>query len=147
LLSFAAGSLVHYYFDRFSKKIRILERVLLITLVPFFFVNMGLHFKEGLSHVDPGILFIVIIIAALGQIVGVFITQPITKLRPKQLYLLGWGMNAKGSVELAIAHIVLVVGLLPISLYSSVVIMVIVTSISFQVVMFSMVRSNPGIMD
>jgi Kef-type K+ transport system membrane component KefB len=147
LLAFFAGIGVHYTFDRFSKKIKILEKLLLILVVPFFFVNMGMHFGWQSLGIDYKILLIVIVTAAAGQLIGTILTKPITKLRLKQLYLIGWGMNSKGAVELAIAFIALQVGLLPVNLYSALVITALVSTILFQIIIFRMVKRNPTIMD
>ena len=56
-------------------------------------------------------------------------------------------MNSKGLVELAIAYLAFQLGLLPISLYSALVVTAVVTTLVFQVVIFSMIKNNPGIMD
>jgi len=147
LVSLFAGMLVHIKYDRLSQSVQMVEKFLLNAVVPFFFVNMGILFSSGIEHVSIIILLITIITASAGQIVGVFLTKSVTKLRAKQLYLLGWGMNSKGAVELAIAYIALNAGLLTKSLYSSIVIMVIITTFLFQIIIFKTVKKNPGIMD
>lgn len=147
LLAFFAGMMAHYSLNRFSAKLKRIERLLLFTLVPFFFVNMGIKFDFHSLKLDPWILLVVLLTATLSQIIGVFLTKPITKLRLKQLFLVGWGMNSKGAVELAIAYIALNIGLLPPTLYSSLVVTALVSTILFQIIIFRMVKKNPGIMD
>ncbi len=147
LLAFFAGIAVHYVFNRFSQKVKILEKSLFILVVPFFFINVGMHFNLQSLKIDYRILLIVIITATAGQIIGTILTKPITKLKWKQLYLVGWGMNSKGAVELAIAFIALQVGLLPVNLYSALVLTALTTTILFQIIIFRMVKRNPTIMD
>ena len=147
LLAFFAGIAVHYVFNRFSQKVKILEKSLFILVVPFFFVNMGMHFNLQSLKMDYRILLIVIITATAGQIIGTILTKPITKLKWKQLYLVGWGMNSKGAVELAIAFIALQVGLLPVNLYSALVLTALTTTILFQIIIFRTVKQDPTIMD
>lgn len=147
ILAFFAGMAVHYVFDRFSQKVKILEKSLLILVVPFFFVNMGMHFNLQSLKMDYRILLIVIITATAGQMIGTILTKPITKLKWKQLYLVGWGMNSKGAVELAIAFIALQVGLLPVNLYSALVLAALTTTILFQITIFRTVKQDPTIMD
>lgn len=146
VLAFAFGMFVHYRFDRFSRQVKTLERALLVLIVPFFFVNLGIHFDLMALQLDWKILLIVVLTAIISQIVGVFLTKPITRLRNKQLFLLGWGMNSKGAVELAIAYIGLQVGLLPVNLYSALVISSLTSTIIFQLIIFNMVRHNPRVM-
>lgn len=146
LLAFGVGVYVHYKFDRFSKEIRLLEKILLIVAVPFFFVNLGIHFDILSLSLDPRILIIIIITATAGQILGVMLTRPLTHLEYKQLFLIGWGMNSKGAVELAIAFIALSVGLLPAVLYSSLVVASLVSTIIFQIIIFRMIKRYPKIM-
>ena len=147
LLAFFLGAAVHYIFDRFSESIKIIEKWLLILVVPFLFVNMGINFSWIALKVNYLVLLLVIIIATSGQLLGTFLTKPITKLRPKQLWLVGWGMNSKGAVEIAIAFIALQIGLLSVVLYSSLIVTALVTTIFFQIIIFRMVRKNPAIMD
>lgn len=147
IMAFILGIVVHYNFNRFTSKVKIFENFLLLAVVPFFFLDMGLAFNASYKFIDIKILLIVIITAAAGQLLGVFITKPITKFSLKQLWLLGWGMNSKGAVELAIAYIALHLGILPIGLYSSIVVVTIVSTLTFQVVIFRMVEKDPSIMD
>ncbi|MEA3450243.1 MAG: cation:proton antiporter [Patescibacteria group bacterium] len=146
LISFFAGIFVHYHLNRFSRSVKRLEKFLLYILVPFFFVNMGAKFDFGVLALDWHIVLIVIITATAGQILGVYLTKPITKLSGKQLFLVGWGMNSKGAVELAIAYIALTIGLLPAVLYSSLVVTALVSTMLFQVIFFYMVKKYPRIM-
>ncbi|MCK5416794.1 cation:proton antiporter [Candidatus Parcubacteria bacterium] len=147
VLMFFLGMGVHAVFDRFTLRIKIVEYILLFSIVPFFFVEMGIHFNNSIGSINLWILLVVMIVSMTGQMVGVFFAGPIIKLRPKQLYLLGWGMNAKGAVELAIALIAFKLSLITAELYSSLLITVLVSTILFQIVIFRMVKNNPKIMD
>ncbi|MFH0891357.1 MAG: cation:proton antiporter [Candidatus Falkowbacteria bacterium] len=147
LAAFFIGILVHCLFNRENRHLKRLENILLATVVPFLFVNIGLNFNLSSFSVDIPILVLVIVTATVGQIFGVFLTRPITKLSWRQLWLVGWGMNAKGAVELAIAYIALTVGILPTNLYSALVVTTLVTTTMFQVVIFRMVKKYPGIMN
>ncbi|MFH1822669.1 MAG: cation:proton antiporter [Patescibacteria group bacterium] len=147
ILAFFAGMVVHYIFNRFSKGVKTVEKLILYLIVPFFFINLGLNIDIYSIVVDYKILIIVLLTATIGQILGVILTKPITKLSFKQLFLVGWGMNSKGAVELAIAFVALQIGLLPVNLYSSLVITALISTILFQVIIFKMVKKNPRIME
>jgi Kef-type K+ transport system membrane component KefB len=145
--AFFSGIVVHVFFNRYSNKIKIIEKFLLIFIVPLFFINLGLSFDLESLRIDYKILFIVIVVSAIGPLLGSFLTKPITKLRLKQLFLVGWGMNSKGVVELAIAFAAFQAGILPVNLYSALVITALVSTFLFQIIIFKMVRRDPGIMN
>lgn len=147
LVSFLLGIFVHYYFDRYNAKIKIIESLLLIFIVPLFFINLGLSFNLNSLKVDFSILFIVLVVSTAGQLLGTFLSKPISKLKFKQLFLVGWGMNSKGVVELAIAFVAFQAGILPVNLYSALVVTALVSTILFQIIIFKMVRKYPGIMN
>lgn len=147
LIAFFLGTLVHYLFDRYTEGIKILEKALLVGVVPFFFIEIGLNFHVNNSDFSLPLLFAVVATAISGQIIGVMLTKPIIKLSFKQLFLVGWGMNSKGAVELAIAYVALQIGLVPHNLYSALVVTALVSTILFQVIIFAMVKKNKRIMN
>ena len=107
---------------------------------------MGLNFDLSSLTLQPFLFFIVFFTATCGQILGVFLTKPITGLRSRQLFLIGWGMNSKGAVELAIGYIALTLGLLPVELYSALVLTALISTVMFQIIIFRMVKKYPKIM-
>ena len=146
IISFFIGVVVHKFIGRETKKIHYLEKFLLIFIVPFFFIAMGLYFALQSITLNPWILIIVIIVAISGKILGSLFSKPLTKLKLKQLYLVGWGMNSRGAVELAIAFTAFKVGLLDNNTYSSLIIMALVTTLIFPFFIRRMIQKNPGIM-
>jgi len=147
VVSFFLGMFAHHLFGRFEKSVKYVERGLLFFFVPFFFVEMGVYFNGGLSKINFLVLLAVIITSIVGQMLGVFLVGSIIKLRPRQQYLLGWGMNSKGAVELAIASIALNIGLINYVLYSSLVVTVLVSTFLFQIIIMRTVKANPDIMN
>jgi len=147
IFSFFIGILIHKYMGREKYGIAYIEKSLLFFIVPFFFISMGLHFNFQSLILNPLILLLIIIIAIIGKILGVLLTKPFIKLDLKQLYLIGWGMNSRGAVELAIAFIGFKIGLLDIHIYSSLIIMALVTTLLFPIFFRNMVKKYPNIMD
>jgi Kef-type K+ transport system membrane component KefB len=124
----------------------IINATKLITLafvVPFFFVNIGLNFNYGYLAGGLTLLLGAIIIAFLGKIVGTIIVKPFSQLSLKQLYLIGWGMNSRGAVELVIALLALNHGLITQEVFSSLVAMAIITTLVFPFVLQHEIRKNP----
>lgn len=146
IASFGLGIYAHYRFDRYSFAIKRLERFLFVLVIPFFFVAMG-HYINQIEIVNFTIIILILFGSLFSQMLGVYITKPFTKLRPKQLYLVGWGMNSKGLVELVIAFVALQLNIIDLSLYSAIVISSFILTLCFQLIIFKMVKNSPEIMD
>ncbi|MGD9347950.1 MAG: cation:proton antiporter, partial [Candidatus Aminicenantes bacterium] len=99
--AFFLGILVHRIMGREKLAVRKIEKFLLAFLIPFFFISMGIHFSFQSLFLNPWLLLLVICLAISGKIAGSLIAKPLTQLSWKQLYLVGWGMNSRGAVELA----------------------------------------------
>jgi Kef-type K+ transport system membrane component KefB len=69
------------------------------------------------------------------------------KLSFRQLYLIGWGMNSRGAVELVIALLALNYGLLTQEVFSALVAMAIITTLVFPFVLQREIKKNPSAMD
>jgi Kef-type K+ transport system membrane component KefB len=147
ILSFFFGVFVHREIGRHKSVIPQTENIVTHLLVPFFFVSMGIQFSLESLIVDPFLLILTISVAVAGKMLGSLLTKPITQLKTVQLYLVGWGMNSRGAVELALAFIALRAGLFDAGVYSSIIIMAMVTTILFPVFFTRMVKRNPKIMD
>lgn len=146
LLSFGLGMVIHIFFDRYSKEIKIIEKIIVYLVVPFFFVHMGFNFNFEIKS-DYKIFLLVFLTAAVGQLLGTFIVSKKINLNLKQTFLVGWGMNSKGAVELAIAFVALQVGILNKGLYSALIFTALISTVLFQVIIFRMIKKYPDIMD
>ena len=135
--------------DAIEKKswARYMENILIWIIVPFFFVSMGMHFDLYSLFLNPILLILILVIAISGKIIGTLLTKPFTNFKLKQLYLIGWGMNSRGAIELAIVLIAFRTGLIPVELYSSLVVMALVTTIIFPFVVTRMIKKDPQIMN
>lgn len=136
-----------------SKKIRknikerhFLEKILLVGIVPFFFISMGIHFDFKSLIFNPLILVVMVFLGIFGKIAGVFLTKKFTRLKNEQLLLVGWAMNSRGAIELALALIALNLGILTVELYSSIIVMGLVTTLIFPFVITHMIKKYKGIM-
>ena len=143
-----SGFLLQISMKRLNKKDEeeIVNATKLITLafvVPFFFVNIGLNFNYGYLAGGLTLLLGAIIIAFLGKIVGTIIVKPFSQLSLNQLYLIGWGMNSRGAVELVIALLALNHGLITQEVFSSLVAMAIITTLVFPFVLQHEIIKNP----
>ena len=147
-----AGFLLQVSIKRMGKKSekKIVETTRLVTLafvVPFFFANIGLNFDVGLLFANPILTISAVIIAIGGAIVGVLFIKPFSSLNFKQLYIVGWAMSSKGSVELVIALLARKYGLVSPEIFSTLVAMAIITTLAFPFILAREIKKNPLIMD
>ncbi|MCK5040348.1 MAG: cation:proton antiporter [Candidatus Aenigmarchaeota archaeon] len=147
ILAFFVGIGVHKVIGRHTHKVHILEKTMMRFVVPFFFISMGFHFSFHSLTLNISLIVMILMIATLGKIIGVFLTKPLLNLSWKQLYLIGWGMNSRGAVELSIAFIAYMIGLIDNIIYSGLVIMTLVTTLIFPFVIRKMIKNNPRIMN
>jgi len=145
--SFFLGIAIHRIFSRETAHIKAFERLALALIVPFFFVSMGMHFDLYSLLLNPVVLAAVLSISVLGKITGSLLTKRFNNFTFQQLYLVGWGMNSRGAVELALAFIAFRAGFITAELYSALVLMALFTTVLFLVVFRGIVSKNPGIMD
>jgi len=127
--------------------IKVTELIALGFIVPFFFANVGINFDFDSIFSSLTLIVITVILAFLGKIVGCLVTKPFSKLSLKQLYYIGWAMNSRGAAELVIALSAYQFGLIPLEVFSALVVMSLVTTLTFPPVLARGIKKNPGIMD
>jgi len=115
-------------------------------VVPFFFATIGLNFDVGLIFTHPMFTVATVILVVGGALLGAFLTKPFSSLTFKQLYLVGWAMSSKGSVEMVIALLARKYGLLPPEIFSALVAMAIITTLAFPFLLSREIKKNPSIM-
>lgn len=106
-------------------------------LAPIFFASIGLSLDLTAFVNIPLFVFILILVASIGKIVGAGVPAKLSGMNMKQSLVIGNAMNARGAVELIIADIALRAGLFNLpgdseiiqNLFSAVVIMAIVTTL------------------
>ena len=145
--AFFIGVLLNHFINREDRKFLYLEKSLLFFIVPFFFISMGFEFQIESLVSNPLMVIGVIFLAIIGKILGALATKPFNKLKLKQLYLVGWGMNSRGAVELAIAFVAFNIGLISASIYSALVVMAFATTLIFPFFFRRIVKNNPKVMN
>ena len=98
-------------------------------LAPIFFASIGLEFK--LSSIDHiGLLLAVIAVSYLSKIAGGYLGGRIAGLDSQVSLTLGIGLNARGIMELVIANIAYRNGLIGTEIFSILVIMGVLTTVT-----------------
>lgn len=147
--AFLAGIILQKSFELKSHVLREekdLKIVLFGFIIPFFFIFVSINFDYASVIQNPKLTLFLLAVAISGKIIGTLISKPFTHLSWKQLYLIGWGMNSRGVMELIIAEIARANGLISNELFSAIVIMAITTTLIFPVILKRMIRANPKIM-
>lgn len=107
-------------------------------LAPIFFASIGLHLDLGALTVIPMFVFLLVVIAVAGKLIGASLPAAAWGMSPRDSLAVGVAMSARGAVELIIADIALRAGLFsrpepvpPVvaKMFSAVVIMAIVTTL------------------
>lgn len=98
-------------------------------LAPIFFAGIGLEFRFS-SIQNIGLLGAIVLVSFVSKIVGGYVGGRIALLGHKSSLALGFGLNARGIMELVIANIAFREGLIDLEIFSILVIMGLVTTVS-----------------
>lgn len=96
---------------------------------PLFFVSIGLKINF-LTHFDPLITLVIIAIAFAGKLLGSGFGAYLGGFSKSESLATGFGMNARGAMEIILGLIALESGLINETIFVSLVIMALVTSMS-----------------
>jgi len=95
---------------------------------PLYFVSVGLK-ADFAGAFDPALVSIVFCVACVGKIGGAFIGARLARLPFKQALAVGFGMNARGAMEILLASIALEHKIIDQRIFVTLVIMALLTSI------------------
>ena len=130
----------------FKENKSVLELMTLAFIVPFFFINIGLNFDIVSVIENWPLVIIITLVATISKIVGSIIATPFTSLNIKQTHLIGWGRNSRGGIELVIAEVARLNGLISIEIYSAFVAMAVITTFVFPIILRSTIKGDRTIM-
>jgi Kef-type K+ transport system membrane component KefB len=96
---------------------------------PLFFVSIGLKINF-IENFDPLIVSIVLILAFVGKVLGATIGARIGGMSKNHSLAVGFGMNARGAMEIILGTLALNAGLISKPIFVALVIMALVTSLT-----------------
>ncbi|MBI5225173.1 cation:proton antiporter [Candidatus Micrarchaeota archaeon] len=116
-------------------------------LVPIFFVWVGINTDITAVFSNPFLVFALSAIAIGGTVIGTALAVLVNKGNWEEGILVGWGVTAKGDVELVIATLALKNGLIAKDIYTALILMAFITTLVAPIVfrrmiMDKMVRKN-----
>jgi Kef-type K+ transport system membrane component KefB len=116
--------------EHFSERAKeIVHQFINNIFAPLFFVSIGLRVNFVLNF-DLGLTLIIIVIAFVGKIVGSGLGTKLGGFTWREALAAGFGMNARGAMEIILGLVALENGLINERVFVSLVIMALVTSMS-----------------
>jgi Kef-type K+ transport system membrane component KefB/mannitol/fructose-specific phosphotransferase system IIA component (Ntr-type) len=105
-----------------------LDQFVSFFFAPIFFAGIGLKVDFAV-HFDVGLVVFVILIATAGKVLGCSWAARMVGLPPNEAWAVGFGMNARGAMEIILGLLALRAGLIGERLFVALVVMALVTSI------------------
>jgi Kef-type K+ transport system membrane component KefB/nucleotide-binding universal stress UspA family protein len=140
--AFVAGLVVRQLPRVRSSSLRLLELFVLAALSPIFFAFVGL--RVDLWALSGWQLpAVVIAVAVAGKLVGCYVGGRLGRMTHWESLAIGFGMNARGAMGLIVAIMGLSLGLLTQEMYSTIVLMAVVTSLMPPLQLRRIIRHIP----
>lgn len=116
--------------EHFSERAKeIVHQFINNIFAPLFFVSIGLR-VNFVANFDLGLTLIIIIIAFAGKVIGCGVGTRLGGFTWREALAAGFGMNARGAMEIILAIVALENGLINEKVFVSLVIMALVTSMT-----------------
>ncbi|MDX1485545.1 MAG: cation:proton antiporter [Alphaproteobacteria bacterium] len=117
---------------------------------PIFFASIGARLDFAAIFAAPGLVVLVIVLALLGKMIGAGLPALATGLGRREAAAVGVGMSARGAVELVVLSIAVQAGLIVAGggegaqIYSSLVVMAVVTTLAVPVLLRRILKHHPS---
>jgi Kef-type K+ transport system membrane component KefB len=105
-----------------------IEQFVSFIFAPLFFASIGLK-VNFVTHFDPLLVVTVLVIATLGKVLGCGVAGRMSGLARREAWALGFGMNARGAMEIILGLLALKYGMIGERLFVALVVMALVTSL------------------
>jgi Kef-type K+ transport system membrane component KefB len=137
IMGIALGDSVHLN----EKAREIIHQFVTNVFAPLFFVSIGLH-VNFITHFNLQLVTIVLLIACVGKISGASLGAYMGGLDFKNSMAVGFGMNARGAMEILLGTIAFKAEIIGVELYVALLVMALVTSITTPPLMKLMMRKD-----
>ncbi len=121
----------------------IIEQFVSFIFAPLFFASIGLR-VDFAANFDIGLVMIVLVLATVGKLAGCVVSARFAGFRSREAWAIGFGMNARGAMEIILGLLALEAGLINERLFVALVVMALLTSItSGMLVQWSLGKQKP----
>jgi Kef-type K+ transport system membrane component KefB/mannitol/fructose-specific phosphotransferase system IIA component (Ntr-type) len=103
------------------------EQFISFIFAPLFFASIGLK-VNFVANFDLVLVLVVLVVACAGKLIGCYAAARWFGLNKNQSWVIGFGMNARGAMEIILGLLALQVGLINEPMFVALVIMALVTS-------------------
>jgi Kef-type K+ transport system membrane component KefB len=118
----------------------VIHRFALSFFAPLYFVSIGLRVNFA-RHFDLALVALVIAVACAGKIFGASLGARLAGMRSREALAVGFGMNARGAMEMILATVALESGLIDQRIFVALVVMALVTSMLGGPMMKRLIRA------
>ncbi len=118
-----------------------IEQFITYVFAPIFFAGIGLR-VNFVAHFDLVMVLLVLGVAIAGKVFGCYMGAKWAGLSRRQSWAVGFGMSARGAMEIILGQIALNHGLITEELFVAIVIMAIVTSLMAGPAMQAVLREK-----
>jgi Kef-type K+ transport system membrane component KefB len=126
--AFLVGIAIAQNKDKRSKAHEALYQLVNCVFAPLYFVSIGLRANFS-TNFDLVVVLILTLVASLGKILGATLGARLSKMPAREALVVGFGMNARGVMEVLIASIALEYGIIDQRIFVALVFMAFVTTI------------------
>jgi Kef-type K+ transport system membrane component KefB/mannitol/fructose-specific phosphotransferase system IIA component len=116
-----------------------IEQFVSFIFAPIFFASIGLK-VNFFTNFDPLLVVVVLVIATVGKVAGCGFAARWCGLPPREALAVGFGMNARGAMEIILGLLALEKGLIDERMFVALVVMALVTSLTSGTLIQRMLR-------
>lgn len=110
-----------------EKTRQILDHFISYVFAPLFFASVGLKVNFA-ANFDLALVLVVLVVACAGKLIGAGWASRLAGFSKRESLAIGFGMNARGAMEIILALTALQVGLIDERMFVAIVVMALVTS-------------------
>jgi Kef-type K+ transport system membrane component KefB/mannitol/fructose-specific phosphotransferase system IIA component len=111
-----------------EKTRQILDHFISFIFAPLFFASIGLR-VDVFAHFDLVLVVVVLLIATAGKMLGSILASKLMGFSRRESIAIGFGMNARGAMEIILGLLALQAGLIGERLFVALIVMAMVTSL------------------
>lgn len=125
--AFLAGVVMGGTIETSPRRLIALERLVGVVFAPLFFGSLGLK-VDFVANFNLPLVLIVFVIACVGKVLGCGLAARWSGLPSREAWAVGFGMNARGAMEMAMALVALQYDIISEQLFVALVVMALGTS-------------------
>ena len=125
--AFLAGVVMGGTIETSPRRLIALERLVGVVFAPLFFGSLGLR-TDFVANFDLPLVLVVFAIACVGKVLGCGLAARWSGLPASEAWAVGFGMNARGAMEMAMALVALQYNIISEQLFVALVVMALATS-------------------